>query len=46
MAMAAGLLACGVTPVGNGTTYDSSHTDAAYARIYREGEPGYFTDAK
>jgi len=28
---------------GNGTTYNSSHTDATYARIDRAGTPGYFT---
>jgi len=27
----------------NGTTYDSRHTDAAYARVDEEGVPGYFT---
>lgn len=30
---------------GNGTTYNSSHTDATYARIDRAGTPGYFTQA-
>ena len=30
---------------GNGTTYNSSHTDATYARIDRGGTPGYFTQA-
>ena len=28
---------------GNGTTYNGSYTNAAYARIDREGIPGYFT---
>lgn len=28
---------------GNGTTFDSSHTDYTYARIDRAGQPGYFT---
>ena len=28
---------------GNGTTYDASHIDYTYARIDKEGEPGYFT---
>ena len=28
---------------GNGTTYDSNNADATYARIDKEGEPGYFT---
>ena len=28
----------------NGTAYDSNHTDAEYARIDKEGEPGYLTD--
>ena len=28
---------------GNGTHYNSSHTDATYARIDRAGTPGYFT---
>ena len=28
---------------GNGTTYDSSHVYADYARIDRAGTPGYFT---
>ena len=28
---------------GNGTSYNSSHTDATYARIDRAGTPGYFT---
>ena len=26
-----------------GTTYDSNHIDAAYARIDADGVPGYFT---
>ena len=30
---------------GNGTHYNSSHTDATYARIDRVGTPGYFTQA-
>ena len=29
---------------GNGTKYNSSYTDATYARIDKEGEPGYLTD--
>ena len=29
---------------GNGTAYDSAHTDKAYARIDRPGTPGYFTE--
>jgi surface protein len=28
---------------GNGTVYDENHTDYTYARIDREGEPGYLT---
>ena len=28
---------------GNGTAYDSNHKDKDYARIDREGTPGYFT---
>lgn len=28
---------------GNGTVYDAGHTDYTYARIDRDGEPGYFT---
>ena len=28
---------------GNGTVYDSNHTDAEYARIDKPGQPGYFT---
>ena len=30
----------------NGTAYSSSHVDAEYARIDKEGEPGYLTDIK
>jgi len=30
---------------GNGTTYNSSHTNGEYARIDRVGTPGYFTPA-
>ena len=30
---------------GNGTSYNSIHTDATYARIDRAGTPGYFTQA-
>ena len=30
---------------GNGTHFNSSHTDATYARIDRAGTPGYFTQA-
>ena len=29
---------------GNGTVYNFSNRDATYARIDKEGEPGYFTD--
>ena len=29
---------------GMGTTYDENHTDAAYARRDKEGNPGYFTE--
>ena len=29
---------------GNGTKYDSNHIDYTYARIDKDGEPGYFTD--
>ena len=29
---------------GNGTTYDSNHLDATYARIDTADTPGYFTD--
>ena len=28
---------------GNGTAYNSSHTNGEYARIDRVGNPGYFT---
>ena len=28
---------------GNGTVYDASHVDIEYARIDKEGQPGYFT---
>ena len=28
---------------GNGTPYDANHTDNEYARIDKEGQPGYFT---
>ena len=28
---------------GNGTTYDENHIDPSYARIDKEGQPGYFT---
>ena len=28
---------------GNGTAYQENHTDGLYARIDKEGEPGYFT---
>lgn len=31
---------------GNGTTYNGSHIDAAYARIDTEETPGYFTNIK
>lgn len=31
---------------GNGTTYDGSHIDAAYAHPDADGNPGYFTLAK
>lgn len=37
-------LECSSLTGGNGTTYDSSHTDASYARIDGlNGQPGYFT---
>lgn len=37
-------LDCSSLAGGNGTTYDSSHTDASYARIDGlNGQPGYFT---
>ncbi|MBR6852492.1 MAG: BspA family leucine-rich repeat surface protein [Prevotella sp.] len=29
---------------GNGTTFDENHTDPSYARIDKQGQPGYFTD--
>lgn len=29
---------------GNGTVYDAEHTDKTYARIDKDGEPGYFTE--
>lgn len=38
-------IACTSLVGGNGTSYDSSHTDATYARIDRAGAPGYFTQA-
>ena len=28
---------------GNGTAYDAGHTDHEYARIDKEGQPGYLT---
>ena len=28
---------------GKGTAYDANHTDGEYARIDKEGQPGYFT---
>ena len=28
---------------GNGTKFDENHTDPSYARIDKEGQPGYFT---
>ena len=28
---------------GNGTSYDGNHTDHTYARVDKEGTPGYFT---
>lgn len=31
---------------GNGTVYDPNHVDYTYARIDKEGEPGYFTLAR
>jgi len=31
---------------GNGTQYDETQIDASYARIDKEGTPGYFTDIK
>ena len=38
-------IACTSLVGGNGTSYNSSHTDATYARIDRAGTPGYFTQA-
>ena len=35
--------ACTALVGGNGTAYDANHTDAEYARIDKEGQPGYFT---
>ena len=29
---------------GNGTTFDENHTDPSFARIDKQGQPGYFTD--
>ena len=29
---------------GNGTLFDGDHVDKEYARIDKEGTPGYFTD--
>ena len=37
--------ACSKLVGGVGTAYDADHVDAAYARIDKEGEPGYFTAA-
>ena len=34
---------CSSLKGGNGTVYDSNHIDKAYARIDKEGTPGYFT---
>ena len=36
---------CGCTSLvgGNGTIYDEAHTDFEYARIDKEGQPGYLT---
>ena len=34
---------CSALVGGNGTAYDSKHTDVEYARIDKEGQPGYFT---
>ena len=28
---------------GNGTKFDENHTDPSYARVDKEGQPGYFT---
>ena len=36
-------LSCYDLSGGNGTEYSSSHKDAEYARIDKEGQPGYFT---
>ena len=36
--------ACSKLVGGVGTAYDENHVDATYARIDKEGEPGYFTD--
>lgn len=37
---------CGNIIGGNGTTWNGNYTDATYARIDTEGEPGYFTNIK
>ncbi|MBR1455442.1 MAG: BspA family leucine-rich repeat surface protein, partial [Lachnospiraceae bacterium] len=34
---------CSALVGGNGTVYDSSHTDKEYARVDAAGTPGYFT---
>ncbi len=39
-------LGCTSLVGGNGTTYDGSHIDAAYAHPDADGNPGYFTLAK
>ena len=36
-------LSCNKIKGENGTTYDSSHLDATYARVDTEEKPGYFT---
>ena len=37
-------IGCEALEGGNGTVYDTSHTDGVYARIDKSGRPGYFTD--
>ena len=37
---------CSKLKGGNGTTFNSNNTDAIYARIDTEEEPGYFTNIK
>lgn len=35
---------CTLLKGGNGTSYDSNHTDGTYARVDAAGTPGYLTD--